>query len=125
MPRCRSLTQLLLEESLTASAKVRFLPCSNLGYKVLTHGKTFYVPDIYTIDEQLMMALRSYLSTIMSVASTIVVISFVTPLFTVCLVPILIYYALQQKFFTVSCRGGRAWKKYRFVTDTSFITDDV
>jgi len=55
-----------------------------------------------TIDEQLMMALRSYLSTLMSVGSSIVVISCVTPMFTVYLIPILIYYGLQQNFFTVS-----------------------
>jgi hypothetical protein len=57
-----------------------------------------------------MMALRSYLGTVMSVASTIVVISFVTPFFTVCLVPILIYYAIQQSFFTVSKMNHRGFQ---------------
>lgn len=59
-------------------------------------------PDIYTVDEQLMMALRSYLSTVMAVFSTIVVVSVVTPVFTLCLIPIIIYYGYQQSFFTVS-----------------------
>jgi hypothetical protein len=49
-----------------------------------------------------MMALRSYLGTILTVISTIVVISGVTPTFTLCLVPIIIYYMGQQNFFTVS-----------------------
>jgi ABC-type multidrug transport system fused ATPase/permease subunit len=70
--------------------------------------------DMYTIDSQLMTALRSYLTTIMSVCSTVVVISGVTPGFTICLIPIFIFYASQQKFFTVrtaaelmNARGAR------------------
>ena len=59
------------------------------------------------IDEKLMMALRSYLSTIMTVGSTIVVVSFVTPVFTLCLIPIIIYYGFQQNFFTV--RNMKDW----------------
>ena len=58
--------------------------------------------DMYTIDSQLMNALRSYLTTIMNVISTIVVISGVTPTFTICLIPIILFYASQQNFFTVS-----------------------
>lgn len=50
------------------------------------------------------MALRSYLSTIMSVCLTIVLISAVTPLFTICLVPMIIYYGYQQNFFTMTYR---------------------
>jgi hypothetical protein len=48
------------------------------------------------------MALRGYLATLLTVISTIVVISGVTPMFTLCLVPIMIYYMAQQNFFTVS-----------------------
>lgn len=66
----------------------------------LYHLKRF-ITDMYTVDEQLMMALRSYLSTIMSVASTIVFVSIVTPIFTLCLIPITFYYGYQQQFFTV------------------------
>jgi ATP-binding cassette, subfamily C (CFTR/MRP), member 1 len=58
--------------------------------------------DMYTVDSQLMATLRSYLTTIMSVVSTIVVISGVTPAFTICLIPILLFYGAQQNFFTVS-----------------------
>lgn len=59
---------------------------------------------MYTVDEQLMMSLRSYLTTIMSVCSTIVVISTITPAFTLCLIPIIIYYVYQQNFFTMTYR---------------------
>ncbi|KAG7364336.1 multidrug ABC transporter permease/ATPase [Nitzschia inconspicua] len=60
--------------------------------------------DMYTVDSQLMNALRSYLTTIMNVISTVVVISGVTPAFVICLVPILLFYASQQNFFTMSYR---------------------
>ena len=60
--------------------------------------------DMYTVDSQLMNALRSYLTTIMNVVSTIVVISGVTPWFTICLVPIILFYASQQNFFTMTYR---------------------
>ena len=56
---------------------------------------------MYTIDEELVMTLRSYLWTLMSVISTIIVISGVTPVFTFCLIPIIVFYIMQQKFFTV------------------------
>jgi ATP-binding cassette, subfamily C (CFTR/MRP), member 1 len=57
--------------------------------------------DIYTLDEQLMGSLRSYLSTLLSVFSTVIVISTVTPIFTVCLIPMIIFYGMQQSYFTV------------------------
>ena len=60
-----------------------------------------FASDINTIDEQLMMTLRSFLATVFSVISTIVVVSGVTPVFTLCLIPIIIYYVIQQRFFTV------------------------
>lgn len=58
--------------------------------------------DIYTTDEQLMSTLRTYLMTLFSVLSTIVVISVITPTFTFCLIPIIVYYAVEQAYFTVS-----------------------
>lgn len=60
---------------------------------------------MYTVDEELVMTLRSYLWTLMSVISTIVVISGVTPVFTFCLIPIIAYYIMQQQFFTVRSTG--------------------
>jgi hypothetical protein len=59
---------------------------------------------MYTVDSQLMATLRSYLATIMNVVSTIVVVSGVTPAFTICLIPIILFYAAQQNFFTVSVK---------------------
>jgi len=60
--------------------------------------------DMYTIDEQLVATLRSYLATLANVFSTIIVISGVTPIFTLCLIPILIFYAMQQAYFTMTYR---------------------
>lgn len=60
--------------------------------------------DIYTVDEELVMTLRSYLWTLMSVISTTVVISGVTPVFAFCLLPIVAFYIMQQKFFTATYR---------------------
>lgn len=57
---------------------------------------------MYTVDEQLAQTLRTYLQTLFSVLSTIAVISGVTPLFAVCLIPICAFYLVEQKFFTVS-----------------------
>ena len=58
--------------------------------------------DMYTIDSQLMTALRSYISTILSVVSAVIVNTGVSPLFTVGILPLIYFYAAQQKFFTVS-----------------------
>lgn len=51
-----------------------------------------------------MSTLRTYLQTLFSVLSTIVVISAITPVFTVCLVPIICYYAIEQAYFTLTYR---------------------
>jgi ABC-type multidrug transport system fused ATPase/permease subunit len=59
---------------------------------------------MYTVDENIVSTLRSYLATLFSVFSTIVVISGITPIFTACLVPILVYYLLQQAYFTITYR---------------------
>jgi len=60
--------------------------------------------DIYTIDEQLMETLRTYLFTLFTVFSTVVVISGVTPIFTLCLFPMMLFYAWEQSRFTVTYR---------------------
>lgn len=60
--------------------------------------------DMYVVDEQLMITLRSYLATLFSIFSTIFVISAVTPIFTLCLVPLFIFYGLQQQYFTMTYR---------------------
>lgn len=59
---------------------------------------------MYTIDEQLRETLGMYLNTIFSVVSTIAVVSGVSPIFVLCLVPMVLYYIHEQAFFTVSYR---------------------
>lgn len=58
--------------------------------------------DIYCLDEQLMSTLRSYLATLANVFSTLIIISSVTPTFLICLIPLVIFYVMQQVYFTVS-----------------------
>ena len=60
--------------------------------------------DMNIIDSKLVDTLRMYISTLFAIGSTIIVISTVTPIFTLCLIPILIFYALQQAYFTVAYR---------------------
>jgi len=60
--------------------------------------------DMYTVDEQLVATLMGYLSTVFSVISVILVISSTSPFFLICLLPMLIFYASEQKFFTRSYR---------------------
>ena len=50
------------------------------------------------------MTLRSYLWTLMSVISTIVIISGVTPVFSFALIPIVAFYIMEQNFFTLTYR---------------------
>ena len=60
--------------------------------------------EMYTVDEELVSTLRSYLNSLMSVISVVFVISSVTPVFTLCLVPIIIFYLYQQHQFTMTYR---------------------
>jgi len=60
--------------------------------------------DMYTIDSQLVNSLRSYISTILAVVSALVVNVGVSPFFTVAIVPLIFFYAGQQKFFTMTYR---------------------
>lgn len=60
--------------------------------------------DCYVLDEQLMVSLRSYLATLANVFSTLIVISSVTPMFLYFLIPLVIYYILQQEYFTATYR---------------------
>jgi ATP-binding cassette subfamily C (CFTR/MRP) protein 1 len=60
--------------------------------------------DVYTVDESLPDTLDTYLFCLLGVISTLVVISAVTPMFTLCLLPILYLYQVEQKYFTVSYR---------------------
>uniref|UniRef100_A0A7S4AQQ3 P-loop containing nucleoside triphosphate hydrolase protein n=2 Tax=Pseudo-nitzschia australis TaxID=44445 RepID=A0A7S4AQQ3_9STRA len=60
--------------------------------------------DMYTIDSQIVTTLRSYISTILSVVSALVVNAGVSPAFTISIIPLVFYYAAQQKFFTMTYR---------------------
>ena len=52
--------------------------------------------DIFTIDENLVSTLGSYLATIYNVLGVIIVISSITPIFAVCLIPMIAFYLKQQ-----------------------------
>jgi hypothetical protein len=56
---------------------------------------------MYTVDEQLVVSARSYLATMISVLSTIIVVVSVTPAFLLALAPIGAFYLHQQRFFTM------------------------
>jgi len=60
--------------------------------------------DLYTVDEQLVVTGRSYLSTMFNCCSTIFVVTAVTPQFLFGLVPIFFFYLHQQRFFTMTYR---------------------
>ena len=70
---------------------------------------------MYTIDEDLVSTLQMYLWTLMAVFGTVFVISGVTPIFTVCLVPIIAFYAIEQTFFTVSFLQSRSKLTHGFL----------
>ena len=57
---------------------------------------------MYSIDEDLTGAVINYLGTMFTVLSTIVVISVITPFFTICLIPLIIFYMSEQSVFIVS-----------------------
>lgn len=60
--------------------------------------------DVYTIDEKLVETGGMYLRTIFAVVATVFVISGVTPVFILFLIPMVLYYMNEQAFFTVSYR---------------------
>jgi ABC-type multidrug transport system fused ATPase/permease subunit len=85
--------------SVVLQAPTSFFDTTPLGRIINRFSK-----DMNTVDQELVQTLRSYLMTLFSVFSTIVVISTITPIFTLCLIPILVFYAIQQAYFTVSYR---------------------
>lgn len=56
------------------------------------------------MDENLPQTIRSYLSTVFAVIGTVTVISVITPWFIIVLVPIIVFYRKQEKFFTKTYR---------------------
>jgi ATP-binding cassette subfamily C (CFTR/MRP) protein 1 len=57
--------------------------------------------DIYTIDEKVVETGGMYLRTLFNVAATVTVISGITPVFILFLIPMVLYYMKEQAFFTV------------------------
>uniref|UniRef100_A0A0G4EZM3 Uncharacterized protein n=1 Tax=Chromera velia CCMP2878 TaxID=1169474 RepID=A0A0G4EZM3_9ALVE len=60
--------------------------------------------DMYTIDEQLQSSMQQYLSQLFTVAATVIVISYVTPWFLICLVPMAYIYWTAQQYYIASSR---------------------
>jgi ATP-binding cassette, subfamily C (CFTR/MRP), member 1 len=73
-------------------------------FKLLRYHTLTLTPyaDMYTIDEGLNDTLINYLWTLFNVLSTIIVISGVTPIFALCLIPVMVFYLNEQSYFTVS-----------------------
>lgn len=60
--------------------------------------------DMSTIDEELVLTMRMYIRNLAQIASTMIVISGVSPIFTLALVPIILFYIKEQAFFTITYR---------------------
>lgn len=97
-------------------AQMSFFDTTPIGRIVNRFSK-----DVYTVDEQLMSTMRTYLQTLFNVLSTIVVISVVTPIFTLCLIPIVLYYAVEQAYFTVCILIGFGWSDLGFSHSLTFL----
>jgi ABC-type multidrug transport system fused ATPase/permease subunit len=63
-----------------------------------------YSKDMYMVDEQLVVLSQSYIVALLNVLRLILVVTAVTPMFLIGLVPIIIFYVQQQRFFTMSYR---------------------
>jgi ABC-type multidrug transport system fused ATPase/permease subunit len=60
--------------------------------------------DIYVVDETIPRSLRSFISTLLNVLSTIIVIIVATPYFTAVIVPLLIVYFIIQRIYVNASR---------------------
>uniref|UniRef100_A0A1X7VVN1 ABC-type glutathione-S-conjugate transporter n=1 Tax=Amphimedon queenslandica TaxID=400682 RepID=A0A1X7VVN1_AMPQE len=60
--------------------------------------------DIYTIDEAIPRSYKMFLMTLLSVASTIIVISIASPWFLIIIVPLMVLYVLIQRFYVATSR---------------------
>lgn len=80
-------------------APMSFFDTTPLGRIVNRFSK-----DMYTVDEGLPGTFDTCLACMFEVISTIVVVSSITPMFTVSLLPVLYFYQMQQQYFRVSYR---------------------
>jgi len=94
-------SRILYEEVLDTvlRAPMSFFDTTPLGRIINRFSK-----DIYTIDESLVSTMRSFLATISNVIGVVIVISSVTPFFTLGLIPMIIFYLRQQMYFTRTYR---------------------
>jgi ABC-type multidrug transport system fused ATPase/permease subunit len=93
----RTLFNILLTRILRAPTS--FFDTTPLGRIVNRLSK-----DVYTVDENIPATWSMLLNTLMSVSATLVTISYVTPLFMVILVPVLIGYYFSQRYFIKTSR---------------------
>jgi len=63
-----------------------------------------FTQDIYIFDEQVVQTVRYYTYTVSQVIATVAIVSFVTPPFAICMIPILMYYGHMQMYFTRTYR---------------------
>jgi len=80
-------------------APMSFFDTTPLGQIVNRFSK-----DIYTLDEQLPDSMRSFFFTMTKCFSTVIVVSTVTPIFMLSLIPILYLYRLAQQYFSITYR---------------------
>ncbi|XP_019854605.1 PREDICTED: canalicular multispecific organic anion transporter 2-like [Amphimedon queenslandica] len=63
--------------------------------------------DIYMIDEEIPRSLRSFLITLFTVLSTIVVVSIASPWFMLAVIPLLVVYIVIQRYYVATSRQLR------------------
>ncbi|KAM8924619.1 ATP-binding cassette sub-family C member 2 [Pelodytes ibericus] len=66
-----------------------------------------FAKDIFTVDEIIPMSFRSWISCILGVISTLVMICFATPIFAAVILPLAIFYYFVQRFYVTTSRQLR------------------
>jgi hypothetical protein len=60
--------------------------------------------DMYTVDESLPGTLRSFLGTFFRTAGIIVVVVYSTPMFSILILPLTVFYIVVQRFYVCTSR---------------------
>ncbi|NXM44473.1 MRP2 protein, partial [Gymnorhina tibicen] len=66
-----------------------------------------FAKDIFTVDETIPMSFRSWLSCLMAIISTLIVICLATPFFAVVIVPLSVFYYFVLRFYVSTSRQLR------------------
>ncbi|KAG9466611.1 hypothetical protein GDO78_016360, partial [Eleutherodactylus coqui] len=66
-----------------------------------------FAKDIFTVDETIPMSFRSWISCVLGVISTLLVICLATPIFAAIIVPLAIFYYFVQRFYVTTSRQLR------------------